>query len=405
VDLKKVLRQGGGLSPQRAYAIAIQVAEGLQAVHEAGIVHRDLKTSNIMIDPDGVARLLDFGVAKRLGDGTLTAAGHIVGTPEYMSPEQAQGKKVDFRSDVYALGVVLFEIFTGRVPFHGETPISTILKHINEPPPLQGSEAAGIPERVKPILRRMLAKDPALRYQSAREVAEALRKVAERGADDRLPVTQVVAIPRSAPVGHGEERKTRAFPLWILGGLLVALAGVGIVVLKEHGDQRSSATASLTALPTEPSAPASLHVAPTLPAAPSPAPPPPQAVAMPNPTPKAPPRAAQPAPESPRGATIIAASPSLTAAPATNPSAAPSAISASSEPGMLQVVVRPWGTVAIDGKPMGETPLEKLRLAPGPHVIRVRHPAYEPWERTVVVRSGETDRILVDFPSDGVRKP
>jgi serine/threonine-protein kinase len=405
VDLKKVLRQGGGLSPQRAYAIAIQVAEGLQAVHEAGIVHRDLKTSNIMIDPDGVARLLDFGVAKRLGDGTLTAAGHIVGTPEYMSPEQAQGKKVDFRSDVYALGVVLFEIFTGRVPFHGETPISTILKHINEPPPLQGSEAAGIPERVKPILRRMLAKDPALRYQSAREVAEALRKVAERGADDRLPVTQVVAIPRSAPVGHGEERKTRALPLWILGGLLVAVAGVGIVVLKEHGDQRSSATASLTALPTEPSAPASLHVAPTLPAAPSPAPPPPQAVAMPNPTPKAPPRPAQPAPESPRGAAIIAASPSLTAAPATNPSAAPSAISASSEPGMLQVVVRPWGTVAIDGKPMGETPLEKLRLAPGPHVIRVRHPAYEPWERTVVVRSGETDRILVDFLSDGVRKP
>ena len=72
---------------------------------------------------------------------------------------------------------------------------------------------------------------------------------------------------------------------------------------------------------------------------------------------------------------------------------------------MLQVVVRPWGTVAIDGKPMGETPLEKMRLAPGPHVIRVRHPAYEPWERTVVVRSGETDKILVDFPSDGVRKP
>jgi serine/threonine-protein kinase len=406
VDLKKVLRQGGGLSPQRAYTIAIQVAEGLQAVHDAGIVHRDLKTSNIMLDPDGVARLLDFGVAKRLGDGTLTAAGHIVGTPEYMSPEQAQGKKVDFRSDIYALGIVLFEIFTGRVPFRGETPISTILKHINDPPPLQGPAAAGIPDKVRPILRRMLAKDPGLRYQSARDVAEALRKVAERGVDDRLPVTQVVALPRSAPAAAGAQRRSRALSPWMVGALALALVAVGIVVAVSKGrrEEAPSASASLAPLPSlEPSVPPSPRIDPTPIPSPSLTPASPVVSAAPSPTAKPTTRPSPLVSQSPRSSQRIVESASPQAAPPASPS--PSPPPASSEPGMLHVVVRPWGTVAVDGKVIGDTPLEKMRLAPGPHVVRVRHPAYEPWERTVVVRSGESGKILVDFLSEGVRKP
>ena len=122
VDLKQVLRQSGALPPQRGYEVAVQVTEGLQAVHDAGIIHRDLKTPNIMSDAAGIARLMDFGVAKRVGEGAATVTGMIVGTPEYMSPEQAQGHKVDTRSDIYALGIVLYEIFTGHVPFRGETP-------------------------------------------------------------------------------------------------------------------------------------------------------------------------------------------------------------------------------------------------------------------------------------------
>src|SRR5262245_43016597 len=145
VDLKRTLREHGALATDTAYDVAIQVAEGLQAVHDAGVIHRDLKTPNIMLDGAGVARLMDFGVAKRHGEGTAaTASGQILGTPEYMSPEQAQGRRVDYRSDIYALGIVTYEIFTGRVPFHGETPISTILKHLHDPPPLEGPQATGI---------------------------------------------------------------------------------------------------------------------------------------------------------------------------------------------------------------------------------------------------------------------
>ena len=175
VDLKHQLRDRGALPAADAYEVAIQIAEGLQAVHDAGIIHRDLKTPNIMRDAGGVARLMDFGIAKREGDGTRTATGHIVGTPEYMSPEQAQGHRVDFRSDIYALGIVVYEIFTGRVPFRGETPISTILKHLHDPPPLDPPEAESIPPAVRSVLRKCLEKNPADRFPAARDVAEALR--------------------------------------------------------------------------------------------------------------------------------------------------------------------------------------------------------------------------------------
>ena len=404
IDVKKVLRQGGGLSPDRAYGIAVQVADGLQAVHDAGIVHRDLKTSNIMLDPQGVARLLDFGVAKRLGEGTLTAAGHIVGTPEYMSPEQAQGKKVDFRSDIYALGIVLFEIFTGRVPFRGETPISTILKHINDPPPLQGPEAARIPEKARPILRRMLAKDPGLRYQTAREVAAALRDVAESGTDARLPATQVVAMPRPRTAG-GPEPKSRALALWLLGGLVLAVGGGAWVFVKPAREQGPALATSMP--PASPSVSLTAAVEPT--ARPS------AVTAESAPVPAAPtpttmakvPRASPSAHQSHAAAPAAAARPSVAASPPqpSAPPTAPPATPVPTEPGQLQIVVRPWGTVAVDGKSVGDTPLEKMRLPPGPHVVRVRHPAYEPWERTVVVRSGESARVFVDFPAEGTRKP
>jgi tRNA A-37 threonylcarbamoyl transferase component Bud32 len=177
VDLRKVLNEKGALAPAEAIDVAIHVAEGLQAIHEAGIVHRDLKTANLMRDAGGVVRLMDFGIAKQVGqEATLgaTATGLVVGTPEYMSPEQARGGKIDNRSDVYALGIVAFELFTGRVPFRGETPIATIFKHLQEPPPLEGPEAAAIPPAVVPVLRQALAKSPEERFASAAEFAMAM---------------------------------------------------------------------------------------------------------------------------------------------------------------------------------------------------------------------------------------
>jgi serine/threonine protein kinase len=178
IDYRKVLRDEG-LTSVEAYEVAIQVAEGLQAIHEAGIVHRDLKTPNIMRDARGIVRLMDFGLAKQL-DGTAVASGFtqtgmIVGTPEYMSPEQVRGENLDFRSDIYAFGIVVFELFTGEVPFRAETPLATILLHLQTPPPLDGEAAATIPKAAVPLLAKALAKAPGDRFVSAKEMGEALR--------------------------------------------------------------------------------------------------------------------------------------------------------------------------------------------------------------------------------------
>src|SRR5687767_11408894 len=132
LTLKEYLKEHV-LSLREAYDVAIQVCQGLQAVHEQGIVHRDFKASNIMIDGRGVARLLDFGIAKEAAADTTGApgTGHLLGTPEYMSPEQLRGGKVDARSDIYALGCVVFEIFTGQPPFRGDSAAHTMYLHLH----------------------------------------------------------------------------------------------------------------------------------------------------------------------------------------------------------------------------------------------------------------------------------
>jgi serine/threonine protein kinase len=197
VDLRQVLRQQGGLPAEEAFRTALQIADGLQAIHEMGVIHRDLKTPNIMRDARGTVRLMDFGIAKEWGAATsATATGLVMGTPEYMSPEQARGDKIDFRSDVYALGIIVYELFTGRVPFRAETPLATILKQLQDPPPLDGPEAAALPEAVKPVLRRALAKQAAERYETVHDLAEALR-AAQRAQPPSEP-QPVTAIPMRA---------------------------------------------------------------------------------------------------------------------------------------------------------------------------------------------------------------
>ena len=156
-DLRSLLRmRKEGLPPEQAFELAVQLAGGLQALHDAGIVHRDVKAANVILDKKGRPRLMDFDFAKRHDAGatdTATITGHIVGSPEYMSPESARGDQVDFRSDVYSLGVVVFEMFTGDVPFRGESPLATILKHLSEPPPLEGPPAKGVPQSLLPAER------------------------------------------------------------------------------------------------------------------------------------------------------------------------------------------------------------------------------------------------------------
>jgi serine/threonine-protein kinase len=205
VDLSRLVRGQGPFPPAEAYAIAIRVAGALQAIHDVGIVHRDLKTANIMRDGGGVIRVMDFGLAKSLGSSGTgnTATGTVVGTPEYMSPEQAQGLSLDVRSDVYALGIVTFELFTGRVPLSADSPLATLYKQINDPPPLEGPEAERLPKGVVPVLARALAKSREERYASAGEMAQALEAARSATALQlpaaAVPATTAQAIPRPRP--------------------------------------------------------------------------------------------------------------------------------------------------------------------------------------------------------------
>jgi serine/threonine protein kinase len=177
VDLHRILRERGPLPTPDAFDVAIQVSKGLSAIHAAGVLHRDLKTPNIMRDSKGDVRLLDFGIAKLITPtGTaITAVQKVVGTPEYMSPEQIRGDELDERSDIYGLGIVIYEIFSGSVPFRGRSPLDTLVKHMNTPPPLYGEAAARFPASLVPVLRTCLAKLPEQRYRSARELIDALR--------------------------------------------------------------------------------------------------------------------------------------------------------------------------------------------------------------------------------------
>jgi len=176
-DLKRRILSSGGFTPEYAFDLAIQLAEALQALHDGGIVHRDVKSTNIMVDARGNPKLMDFDVAKHweiAETGSTTTTGQFLGTPDYMSPEYARGERVDFRSDTYSLGVVIYEMFTGRLPLKGDTAIATIMKHLHEAPPLRGPKAEKIPLAMVPVLEKALAKVPDRRYAPARGFASAI---------------------------------------------------------------------------------------------------------------------------------------------------------------------------------------------------------------------------------------
>jgi serine/threonine protein kinase/tetratricopeptide (TPR) repeat protein len=190
-DLKGLIRQSGQLAVGTTISIANQICEGLAEAHKLGVVHRDLKPSNIMIDKDGQVRIMDFGIARSLKGKGITGAGVIIGTPEYMSPEQVEGKDVDQRSDIYSLGAILFEMVTGRVPFEGDTPFTIGVKHKSEIPSDPREMNAQVPEDLSRVILKCLEKDKEARYQSAGEVRSELGRIAEG-----LPTTEKFVAPK-----------------------------------------------------------------------------------------------------------------------------------------------------------------------------------------------------------------
>jgi serine/threonine protein kinase len=193
VSLQKAVAALGRMSVEEAVAVVLQVSGGLQAVHESGIVHRDVKPSNIMLDASGRAILMDFGLARREERQTFTAAGAVLGTPEYMSPEQARGDKADLRSDLYSLGVVLFELLGGRPPFYGKDTISILRKHVETAPPALENIAPDVPEAVRDIISRLLAKDPDERYPHVQGVVQELSRFAPVGTTPERTVRALLA--------------------------------------------------------------------------------------------------------------------------------------------------------------------------------------------------------------------
>jgi eukaryotic-like serine/threonine-protein kinase len=258
-NIKELIVARGPAPPRIVVEYARQILAALAYSHRHGIVHRDIKPHNVVVDGDGRVKVTDFGIAR--GASTqMTEAGSIVGTAQYLSPEQARGEAVDARSDLYSLGVVMYELLTGSVPFTGESPVEIAMKHLSATPPPPSERRPGIPEELDLVVMRALAKDPADRYQSAEEMDADLERIQRGlGVSPRTveAATAVIAAPSAMPtmvsraptqvrpaeeppVYYDYEEPPRRRPIWpwllpIL--LLLATLGIGVVVYQQIQDQ------------------------------------------------------------------------------------------------------------------------------------------------------------------------
>jgi hypothetical protein len=233
----------GPVEMEYAISIAAQVADALHHAHQRSLIHRDVKPNNILMSRDGRPLLTDFGIAKALHDSSgLTRTGTSIGTPEYMAPEQIQGQKVDGRTDIYALGIVLYEMLVGWVPFSAHTPVAALYKQVNEPPPPLRQANINVPDWLDAVVLKALAKSPSERFQQASDFAEALR---QREAPRRV-TTPRPTTPRGLEKQPAEERKKRGALLPILIGgivvLLLALVIGGVLLLGGGGGGEGTVT-------------------------------------------------------------------------------------------------------------------------------------------------------------------
>jgi len=255
--LSALLRGGRPLDPEAVRDLMAQAADAIGAAHRAGIVHRDVKPANLMVTPARQVKITDFGIA-RASDGLgLTGTGQVMGTPQYLSPEQARGEGVDARSDVYSAGCLLYELVTGTPPFTGDSPVAVAYQHVREDPRTPSSINPAIPAELDAILLKAMSKNPANRYQSAAEMrADLLRAV----AGQRVEATPVMSDAEKttiigAPGGYGPDadwdddeadrrrRRNRTIAFVVAGLVLIAGAvGIALAVSSGGGDQPPAVT-------------------------------------------------------------------------------------------------------------------------------------------------------------------
>jgi eukaryotic-like serine/threonine-protein kinase len=433
VNLKDMLKQRR-LPESEAYEVAAAAAEGLAAVHAQGVIHRDFKTANIMLDARGQVKVMDFGIAKELGSEStgISMAGQVLGTPEYMSPEHAQGGRLDFRSDIYALGCVVFEIFTGRTIFSGGNPIETLRRHLYEPLALGEEAAPLLPEALRPVLERALAKKSEDRQGSVRELIDDLTAARDgspllavlEGRPEPPPVRPASrpSLPMpdpSRPVPAGDTRlltpgpraipRRRPWPWWTAAVATVGAAVAGTLALRGGGNPAPAATQaprpSLRAVAASPS-PIPIE-------SPQPVPTPAVVAVAPTPTPaslrvspastREPARVAPSGPPPPavvpvRGASTTAATLATPAPPP--PSLAPAPV----ETGVLNLLIVPPSRVTVGTDALGVISARELRLPPGEYAILIDHPEYQPLQRKMTVRTGATTDLVIDLSEKGVRR-
>ena len=233
-DLSSLIRRTEKLTAGKAVLIARQVAEGLGEAHKLGVVHRDLKPGNIMVDKEGNAKIMDFGIARSQTLPGTTAEGVIIGTPEYMSPEQVEGKPADQRSDIYSMGIILYEMVTGRPPFAGDTPFSIAYKHRHEEPEDPRKLNPHVPDALNRVILRCLEKDREARYQTAQELLADLQKM-ESGA----PVSAETAPAARKPLTSKDITVTFSFRKFLLPGLIalavVVIGAVAYFIFRKSG--------------------------------------------------------------------------------------------------------------------------------------------------------------------------
>lgn len=255
--LREILNRTGPMALERVVHVGAQVADALHYAHRAGVVHRDVKPANILICPDGRVKVADFGIAKAVEESeperptpseALTGTGSIIGTAQYLAPEQVDGRAVDGRTDVYALGVVLYEMVTGRPPFTGETDMAVALKHITTNPPAPGMVRAGVPRALEEIVLRAMAKRPDDRYQSAEDLRAALLAVDLRAGEATAVVSApplpppVVRVdntpPRGVPPSFAKTQRPWAVPAVAVAAVVVTLAVVAVLFLRSDTGKR-----------------------------------------------------------------------------------------------------------------------------------------------------------------------